>query len=176
MKWQQLLVDLYRRLSGELEHVLAGLTIEEFHHRPAGDANPIGWLCWHATRGLDRTIGDVFQGEQLWIRDGWYARFGRKPDPNDTGYGHSFKEAGDFTAPDIETLLEYHRAVIDASIRYLESLSEQDLDREFPLSAHPGKTITIGARIVGNLNDCLQHVGQAAYVRGLLKGQGWLGR
>jgi len=31
-------------------------------------------------------------------------------------------------------------------------------------------------RIMGNINDCYQHVGQAAYVRGLLKGQGWLGR
>lgn len=176
MKWQQLLVDIYRRLSKEFEEVLAGLTLDDLNRRPATDANTIGWLLWHTTRSLDRTVGDVMWGEQLWIKDGWHMRFGRKPDPNETGWRHSFEEVGKFRVPDIQTLLEYHRAVMERSVEYLKKLSEQELDRECPLSTHPGTTASAGMRIIGNINDCFQHVGQAAYVRGLIKGQGWLGR
>jgi len=176
MKWQQLLVETYLRLSDELLNVLEGLTLEDLHKRPAPDANTIGWLCWHATRSLDRTVGDVISGEQLWIRDKWHERFGRKPDLNETGVGHSFEEAGNFRIPDIQILKDYHQAVMRVSVEYLQNLTEEELDRECPNSQQPGTTRTAFLRIIGNINDCFQHVGQAAYVRGLLKGQGWLGR
>jgi hypothetical protein len=176
MKWQQLLVDVYKRLSKEFEEVLDGLTIDDLHKRPAPDANTIGWLLWHTTRSLDRTVGDVMWGEQLWIRDKWHARFNRPPDFNDTGWQHSFEEVGNFRVPDIQTLREYHQAIIGASVEYLTKLTEEELDRECELSTHPGTLTPVAMRIIGNINDCFQHVGQAAYVRGLLKGQGWLGR
>ncbi len=176
MRWQQLLVNVYRRLSQEFENILDGLTVEDLHKRPAPDANTIGWLAWHTTRSLDRTIGDVMWGEQLWIKDGWYARFGRQPNPNDTGFGHSFEEVARLRIPDVKTLLDYHRAVMEQSVKYLNNLSEDELDREFDNSVHPGTMAPVYLRIIGNINDCFQHVGQAAYVRGLLRGQGWLGR
>ena len=176
MKWQQLLIDVYLRLSQEFENVLDGLTLDDLHKRPALDANTIGWLCWHATRSLDRTVGDVMYGEQLWIKDKWHERFGRKPDLNETGVGHSFEEVGKFKVLDIQTLIDYHHAVMEASVKYLEKLSEDELEREFDSSLHPGTTTPVHQRIMGNINDCFQHIGQAAYVRGLIKVQGWLGR
>ena len=176
MRWQQLLVNVYWRLSKEFEEVLDGLTVEDLRKRPAPDANTIGWLCWHATRSLDRTVGDVMWGEQLWIKDGWYAKFGRQPNPNDTGFGHSFEEVARLRIPDVKTLLDYHRAVMEQSVKYLNNLSEDELEREFDNSVHPGTMAPVYLRIIGNINDCFQHVGQAAYVCGLLKGQGWLGR
>jgi hypothetical protein len=176
MKWRQLLKEVYVKLSQSFEEVLDGLTVDDLHKSPAPDANNIGWLLWHATRSLDRTVGDVILGEQLWIRDGWHARFHRKPDLNETGVGHSFRDVAEFRVPDIETLRKYHQGVMEKSVNYLDTLSENELDREFDNSLHPGKTTPVHLRIVGNINDCFQHVGQAAYVRGLLKGQGWLGR
>lgn len=176
MKWQQLIVDVYLRLSKEFEEVLNGLNLDDLHQRPAPDANTIGWLLWHATRSLDRTVGDVMWGEQLWTKEGWHAKFNRPPDPNETGWGHSFEEVGKFRVPDVKTLLEYHRAVMEPSVKYLEKLSEKELEREYVLSTHPGAMAPVHMRIIGNINDCYQHIGQAAYVRGLIKGQGWLGR
>jgi hypothetical protein len=176
MKWQQLLIETYKRLSEEYENILDGLVLEDLHKRPAPDANTIGWLLWHTARSLDRTVGDVILGEQLWIRDKWYEKFGRQPDPNETGWRHSFEEVGKFRVPDIATLRDYQRAVVEVSVDYLERLTEKELDRECPLSTLPRTTMSAGMRIRGNINDCFQHVGQAAYVRGLLKGQGWLGR
>ncbi len=176
MKWQQLLVEVYLKLSQEFGNVLGGLTLDDLHKRPAPDANTIGWLLWHATRSLDRTVGDVMWGEQLWIKDSWHARFGRKPDPNETGVGHTFEGVENFRVPDIQMLLDYHRAVMKASLEYLDALSEDELERECPASWSPGATAPVYQRLVGNINDCFQHIGQAAYVRGLIKGQEWLGR
>lgn len=176
MKWQQLLVDIYRRLSMGFEEVLDGLTLDDLKRRPAPDANTIGWLLWHTTRSLDRTVGDVMWGEQLWTKDKWHEKFNRPHNPNDTGWGHSFEDVASLEIPDVRTLLEYHRAVMEESVKYITNLSEDGLDKEFDNSINPGTMTAVSVRILGNINDCYQHVGQAAYVRGLLKGQGWLGR
>lgn len=175
MKWQQFIIEVYRRMSQELEHVLDGLTIEDLHQRPSPGANPIGWLCWHVTRSLDRTVGDVILGKQLWIRDGWHKRFNMPPDPQNTGYGHTDAQVDALRIPDIKTLLDYHHAVMKVTLRYLENLSEDGLDKEYPYSVEPGSKRAVYLRLISNTHD-IQHVGQAAYVRGLIKGHRWYGR
>jgi hypothetical protein len=175
MRWQQLLIDGYQQMSQELEKVITGLTLEDLHTRPAPGANPIGWLCWHTIRSCDRLLGDVVLGEQLWISDGWHRKFKRPPDFNDTGFGHTDAQVDDLFIPDIKTLLEYNRAVIKRLLSYLDGLTEKELDREAPNSQNPGATRAVHFRLIGVLTN-LEHVGQAAYARGIIKGQGWYGR
>lgn len=174
MKWQQLITDIYERILPELEVALDGLTVDDLNQQPRPDCNSIGWLVWHLTRVQDTVIEDLVGEEQLWIKDNWYTKFNRVPDPIDTGEGHSPEELAAFRSPDSDTLLEYHRAVLEHTKHYLiNKLSETDLEREFENPTYP--TIpTVGACLVGVLNDNLQHVGQVAYIRGLLKGKGWL--
>jgi len=43
--------------------------------------------------------------EQLWLKDGWYAKFNRAPDPRDIGWGHTPEEVSSFRSPDVATLL-----------------------------------------------------------------------
>ena len=175
MRWQYLLVSIYRRMTEETEKILDGLTVEDLRKRPSPGANPIGWLIWHATRSMDRTIGDAVTGQQLWVRDGWHARFGMPPDPMDTGYGHTDEQVDALKIPDVKTLLDYHRAVMNVLENHLGDLSEADLDREYPFSVEPGTKMPFSRRILANVHD-IQHIGQAAYVRGLIKGHGWYGR
>lgn len=176
MEWQRLIMDLFLRISRELEGVLDGLTVDDLNQRPSADCNSIGWLAWHLTRSQDRNIGEVTGEEQLWIKDGWHAKFNRAPDPSETGFGHSSEEVAAFRSPDSKTLMGYHRAVLERSKDYISSkLSETELARESK-SLTLATVNTVRARLVGVINDSLQHVGQAAYVRGLLKGKGWLGR
>jgi hypothetical protein len=59
-------------------------------------------------------------------------------------------------------------AVLERTKRYISSLSEADLGREMG-----GLFPTLGAHLMAILNDNLQHVGQIASLRGLLKGKGW---
>jgi hypothetical protein len=46
-----------------------------------------------------RNISELAGQDQLWITEGWYAKFSRAPDPTETGLGHSATEAAAFRAP-----------------------------------------------------------------------------
>jgi hypothetical protein len=175
MKWQHYFVESYQNMFRELEKVLDGLTGTDLPRRPAPGANPIGWLCWHTVRSCDRFLGDVALGQQLWITEGWHAKFSRPPDSNETGSGFTGDQVDALRIPDVTTLLNYERAVAGALAEYLGQLTEDELEREAPNSQSPGSTRPVHARLLGILNN-YQHVGQAGYVRGIIKGQGWYGR
>jgi hypothetical protein len=122
----------------------------------------------------DDHIADLMGEEQLWAKDGWHARFNRASDLKDIGFGHSSEEVATFKSPEVDTLLDYHRAVLERSKQYINNLSTADLDRELNEPWYQPLP-TVGVRLVSVMSDCLQHAGQVAYVRGLLKGKGWLG-
>jgi hypothetical protein len=169
------MIECYRTMFQEMEKVLDGLTTEDLHKRPSTGANPIGWLCWHTIRSCDRFLGDVVLGEQLWIKEGWHKKFNRLPDLKDTGFGHADAQVDALRIPDVKTLLDYERAVAKPLLKYLEELTEKELDRKAPNYIRPGTAGAVHMRLTGTLNN-LQHVGQAGYVRGLIKGQGWYAR
>ena len=174
MEWPELLSRSYEQVLEVLEEALDGMTPEDLNQQPRPDCNSMGWLTWHLTRVQDYyCIKGLAGEEQLWIKEGWYARCNREPDSERTGEGHGPENLAAFKSPDVQTLLGYHRAVLEATKRFISSLSAADLDREFaePWCQPP----TIGGALVGILSDNLQHAGQVAYVRGLLKGFGWLG-
>ena len=172
MEWHDLLADCYGRVIEFLENVLEGLTEDELNWQPNQDCNSIGWLTWHLTRQHDAQVASLIGEDQLWINDGWHAKFGRAPDPQDIGFGHTLEQVTAFKSPDIQTLLDYHSAVLERSKNYFFTLSETDLDRKLdepwfqPLP-------TVGVRLNSILEDSLLHAGQAAYVRGLRHGKGW---
>ncbi len=174
MEWQGLITDSYGRVLEILEKALDGLTLDDLKEQPHPDCNSMGWLTWHLTRVQDDHIADLMGEEQLWIKDKWHARFNRPPDRKDIGFGHSSEDVVAFKSPDVESLLAYHRAVLDRSRRYISNLSATDLDRELDEPWYQPLP-TVGVRLVSVMSDCLQHAGQVSYVRGLLKGKGWLG-
>jgi hypothetical protein len=169
-------MNLFLQISQELEEVIAGLTIDELNQRPAHGCNSIGWLVWHLTRSHDRNTSEIIGEEQVWIKNKWYAKFNRPPDPKDTGYGHTLEDVELFKSPDGKIILGYHWAVVKQIERYVNSkLSTGELEREYR-SPTLHVVYTVHTRLVGEISEGLQHVGQAAYVRGLIKGSGWLGR
>ena len=174
MDWQELIIDGYGRVFQVLTKALSGLTQNDLNEQPHPDCNSMGWLAWHLTRVQDDHIAGLMVEEQLWIKDGWYARFNRDPNPKDIGFGHSSEEVAAFKSPDAETLLEYHGAVLERAKRYITGLSVADLNRELNEPWYQPLP-TVGVRLVSVMSDSLQHAGQVAYVRGLLKGKGWLG-
>lgn len=168
MTWRDLIVDGYDRLPALMREALSGLTIADLKRQPHRDCNSLGWTAWHLTRVQDSQIADLMGAEQLWTKDGWHRRFKRPADPEDTGYGHTPEEVRAFESPGVKTQLDYLRATVARTRRYLGSLSPSALDRTLdepwfePLP-------TVGVRIVSVLADCHQHAGQASYIRGLLK-------
>ena len=172
MEWHDLLADGYGRVLENMERVLSGLAHDDLNWQPRHGCNSIGWLAWHLTRQQDAQISSLVGEEQLWIKDGWHSKFNRAPDPKDIGFGHTPEQVAAFETPDVQTLLDYQRAVLERSRRYFLTLSKTDLDRELdePRFQPPP---TLGVRLVSILGDSLIHAGQAAYVRGLRQGMGW---
>lgn len=160
------LVELYGRLPDLVHHAVDRLDEAELVTPPVADANPIGWLIWHIARVQDHHIAEAMGREQRYLADGWYERFGRGPDPQDHGYGHTAADVASLRGT-AEDLVAYYDAVHEVTIAYLEGLSPADLDAVVDEAWDP--PVTLGVRLASLVSDCLQHVGQAAYVRGSLR-------
>jgi hypothetical protein len=174
MKYEQFILDIYIRLFHEFEVVLKGLMPEELKFQIKPASNSIGWLAWHTIRSQDRLNADLFGEDQLWISEKWHLKFNRQADPKDTGVGHSAKEVAEFRAPDVKTYLEYYTAVFERTKLYINTrLSPADLEREVK-SPTLGTSATVETRLLGTINN-FQHIGQAGYVKGMLKEFGWYG-
>jgi hypothetical protein len=119
MEYQQFILDIYIRLKYELGLVLKDVSGEDLNYQPTPQSNSIGWLAWHTMRSQDRLNADLFEEEQLWIREKWHVKFNRKADPKDTGNGHTIKQVAEFRAPDVQTYLDYYQAVFERTKQYI---------------------------------------------------------
>ncbi|WP_225825427.1 mycothiol transferase [Streptomyces naphthomycinicus] len=165
MHAKDILIDGYGRIREEVHAALDGLGPHELHHRPAPDANSVAWLVWHLTRVQDDHVADAFDLDQVWLSQGWEKRFGLDLPRHDTGYGHSPAKVAKVRVESADLLAEYYDAVHEQTLGALRSLAAKDLERVVDERWDP--PVTLGARLVSVLSDDLQHVGQAAYLRGL---------
>jgi uncharacterized damage-inducible protein DinB len=162
----QTMVDLYGRIPGRVRHAVAGLDGDQLAWAPMPGANSIGWLVWHLTRVQDHHVSELLGEQQLYVRDGWAPRFGRQPDPQDTGYGHSADEVANVRPGSADLLVEYYEAVHARTVEFISGLADADLERVVDRRWDP--PVTMRVRLVSVADDDLEHAAQAAYVRGLL--------
>jgi hypothetical protein len=158
------LTDAFDRVRHGVEQVLEGIDSEALAFRPDAEANTVAWLVWHLTRVQDDHVSHVAGAEQRWIADGWCDRFALPFESSATGYGHGPDEVAAVRAS-AEFLFDYYEVVHQATLRFVNNLSATDLDRVVDERWDP--PVTLGVRLVSVIEDDLQHVGQAAYVRGL---------
>lgn len=163
-----MLLELYGRIPPLVRDVVEGLRAEKLAERPGPEANTIGWLCWHLTRVQDHHVAELMESEQVWTVGDWASRFGLEPDPSNTGYGHSPAEVGRVRPDGGDAIVGYLDAVQSRTVTFLEGLGDDDLDRIVDRRWDP--PVTMGVRLVSIADDSLQHVGQAAYLKGLLAG------
>ncbi|MGY1636094.1 DinB family protein [Geodermatophilus sp. SYSU D00742] len=166
MQSRDLLRYAYEQIGETLRSTVEGLSADDLARRVGPDANPIGWLTWHLLRVQDDHVSDVAGTDQVWTSDGWADRFGLPVDDTATGYGMSSEDVAAVRVPSAELLLGYSAAVHQRTADFLQGLSDEDLDRVVDERWDP--PVTLGVRLVSVLSDDLQHLGQAAYVRGLL--------
>lgn len=161
-----LLGDAFERVAEGVPEVVDGLTDDDLAWRPSADANPIGWLVWHLLRVEDDHVADAAGVDQVWTAQGYAGRFGLPFEDSATGYGQTSEEVGQVRVS--ATLLgEYAEAVHRQTLDFLDSVTEGDLDRIVDDNWDP--PVTLGVRLVSVVNDETQHLGQAGYVRGLLR-------
>ncbi|OBH16544.1 mycothiol transferase [Mycolicibacter sinensis] len=159
-----LLRDAFTRLIEHADELTDGLTDEVADYRPTAEANSIAWLLWHSARVQDIQLAQVAGLEQVWTRDGWVDRFGLDLPRDDTGYGHSAADVAKVRAP-AQLLAGYYHAVHQLTLDYLDGVTAAELARV--VDKHWDPPVTAGVRLVSILDDCAQHLGQAAYLRGI---------
>lgn len=159
---QALLRDAFTRLIEHSDELTDGLTDEVADYRPTEQANSIAWLLWHSARVQDIQVAQVAGVEQAWTR--WVERFNLDLPRDDSGYGHSPAEVAKVRAP-AALLAGYYRDVHRLTLDYVERVTAEELARV--VDTHWDPPVTAGVRLVSVIDDCAQHLGQAAYLRGL---------
>lgn len=156
------LADAFGRVFDLVGEITTDLTPQIAGYRPDPEANTVAWLVWHLTRVQDDHISEAAGREQVWPR--WRERMALPFDPSDTGYGHSAEQVGQVQV-DAGLLAGYYSEVHDATRLYLQAMTAEELERVVDPRWNP--PVTVAIRLVSVISDCLQHLGQAAYVRGL---------
>jgi uncharacterized damage-inducible protein DinB len=160
----EVLTDAFGRVQETVHEAVEGLTADELAARLDEDANSVAWLCWHLTRVQDDHLADAFGVPQVWPE--FSERFGFPFRTRDIGYGHDSRQVGEVRVSSGALLTEYHDAVHAQAVALVSGITDADLSRVVDEAWDP--PVTLGVRMVSVISDCLQHAGQAAFVRGIL--------
>lgn len=163
----EVLADGLNRVQDGVHRVLDGLGSSELAARIEPQTNTIAWLVWHLTRIQDDHIADVAGRKQVWHEGGWADRLDLPFDADATGFGQTSIDVGRVQPSSADLLLGYYDAVHESSLEYVRTLRDKDLDRVIDDSWDP--PVTLGVRLISVIADDLQHVGQAALIRGALE-------
>jgi hypothetical protein len=171
MEAAALVLDALGRVREMVRGALEDLSPEELLASPKPH---IAWLVWHLSRVQDANFSGLMERPQLWIADGWHARFNMPPDPRDYGSGHrqTREEVAAFTITDKSLLLDYLDAVFARTKAYLSTVTNDDLNRILNEPQYQPLP-TVGIRLASVINCNTRHAGQIEYLRGLIKHQGW---
>ena len=164
MDGSEVLIELYGRVVPLAKQAVVGLSSDELRRAPEG-TNPIGWLVWHLARVQDHQVSEIFGEEQVWLDAGWAERFGLEADPNNIGFGHSPEDVASVRPESADALIDYLQEVDSRTRGWLDDLQAARLDQIVDDRYDP--PVTMAIRLVSVADDCLQHVGQANYLRGI---------
>ena len=161
---REILRDAFTRIIEHLDDLTDGLTDGVSSYRPTPEANSIAWLIWHSARIQDAQVAHVAGLEQVWLAGGWVDRFALDLPRNDHGYGHTAEEVGKVRAP-ADLLAGYYHAVHKMTLAYVAGVTTEELARVVDENWNP--PVTASVRLVSVIDDAAQHLGQAAYLRGI---------
>ena len=151
----------------DLKSALDGLTPVELYWQPSPNSNHIAWLVWHMARVEDGWYnGYLGQSETVWTAEGFCTRF-RLPAERNRARDSAEDVAG-FPELAIDDLLEYFDAVRVKTLEVLDALTADDLGQSRQRDRPDPPTVAWVLAHV--LIEQGQHLGQVAYLRGMLRG------
>ncbi len=154
-----------------LMQAVDGLSQEELMTQPQPGANHIAFTLWHMLRVEDWFFHYLFQRvPQVWESEKWHEKLNLPDDPRVTGFGYTAEQVASFPSVPLRDLIAYGEAVRASTVDYLRSLGPARFD-EIVKSRLFGE-VSMGNLIGHLLLEIAQHVGQIAYIRGLVTEQG----
>jgi hypothetical protein len=151
-----------------LESTVGDLTPEQLHYDPPGRALPIGAAYAHVLFSEDLLVQSGIKGEQPLYESG-VATGASEPMPNFlAGEWDNYAEWTRRARFDLAALREYARQVYANTENYINTLTEEDLNREVP---NWGTIARVLSRTVAAHADNL--AGEISAVKGLQGLQGY---
>lgn len=164
MQLNDALAYVFDEIPDRAHRIVAHLADNALTWRPDAQANTIAWLIWHTARVADSHVAEIANREQVWTDGAWSQQLGLPADYTDTGYGHTATQVAQIR-PRPGPLLQYVDAVAAMVVDFLRGADEEDFGRIIDRSYDP--PVSVGVRFMSVIGDAYQHLGQAAYVRGL---------
>src|SRR5438128_11818998 len=72
----QFIIALLEAAYRSLKQATEGLTDEQLYYQPTTETNAIAWLVWHLSRWRDAISATISGEPQVWVCEGWAARYG----------------------------------------------------------------------------------------------------
>ncbi|MBX3069031.1 MAG: DinB family protein [Thermomicrobiales bacterium] len=158
----------FRLANDWLEGTIEGMSDEQLHYQPEGNAHPAGAQYCHHVQGLDGTIHGLLQGAAPLMTGAFAGKYGTET-PSEFGkWGEWARSA----KVDVDAARSYAKAVYDATDAYLATLSDNDLDDQIDLSIFGMGHQPRSAMLDIILLDTALHTGEISAIKGLqgLKG------
>ena len=158
-----------------VEAATNGLDEATLARRPAEQSNSMAWIFGHLNRVTDLFIQRRLQSmPELWLADGWCAKFGMTDAPDGLGMGQTVEQISAWTAPQWEAQLGYFEAIKAIARDYISPLTATDMEKQFVFPPPALRREHTLATALGQLVlENVAHGGQIAYLRGLHAGMGW---
>jgi uncharacterized damage-inducible protein DinB len=170
MDARDLALHSLNEVQAALTKAVDGLTQEDLMRQPEPGANHIAFTLWHMVRVEDWFIHYLFQRvPQVWESGRWHEKMGLSDDPRVTGFGYTAEQVAGFPSVKLRDLVAYGEAVRAGTAAYLRGLEPSKFD-EIVKSRLFGE-VSIGSLLSHLIVELAQHVGQIAYIRGLLTRQ-----
>ena len=148
-----------------------GLNIHELKWQPSLESNNIIYLVWHMARVEDNWINKILGGNQtIWEKNQWAKKLNIDQNLDDSDYGKGYGKEDISNLPDmnIDQLKLFYKDQRKASLDVIINLKDEDLEKDYKRLTGELKK---GYWILGHvLVEESQHLGQIAYIRGMIKG------
>ena len=164
----QFIIALLEASYRSITQATAGLTDEQLSYQPTAETNSIAWLVWHLSRWRDAISATICGEPQVWVCEGWAARYGMPGER--TGMGDTPAQVTAFRV-ERAVLFGYVDTAHRVTVERVATLTPTQLVQ--PIVSHTGEKRPAWRALAGVCSDSAQHSGQIAYLRGLLSGYGW---
>ena len=172
-KFQQAILSGLTECFDQIWTKVDNLSIEELRWTPSKSSNDIQWNIWHIARVEDRWINQRMKStEEIWINKKWYKHFNLEE--SDHGNGDTIEKVRKMPNMKIEDLKKYFDEVREKTVDFITNIPPKKLTQIYPVKNSSIKMKShkyTGIWILGHLLvEESQHLGQIAYLRGIIKG------
>lgn len=146
---------------------IEGLSNEQLHWRPDGQALPIAAHVAHIVCSEDGVINGMLQNKPPLMAGAWATKTGLSEPPPP---GFEWREWGSRVKVDLAAHRAYADAVFAATDAYIGSLSDADLE---PILDLPLGKYSIASMLTIMQHNVLAHTGEISCLKGLKGGKGY---